>query len=239
MLSVLAGHDPSCGGSVEVAVPDYAAALTGDLTGVRIGVDFLERVATPSDDTNVRPMIESVVAQLGSLGAEVVAVEIPHYEMAMAILLSICGGEMFAYHAPDARSRLADYFAGNRNRLASAAFCTGADYVQAQRCRRVLQKDLATLYDNVDLILTPTLAIGAIAHDLLGPDLGTWFAQLHTPYWDATGNPVISLPAGATAAGLPLGVQLAGRPFEESCVLNAADAYQRHTDWHLRLPPLL
>jgi aspartyl-tRNA(Asn)/glutamyl-tRNA(Gln) amidotransferase subunit A len=239
MLSVLAGHDPSCTGSVEVAVPNYTAGLTGDLTGLRIGVDFLQRAATPADDANVQPMIEAVAARLESLGADVVEVQVPHYEMAMAILLSICGGEMFAYHAPDARSRLADYFAGNRRQLASAAFCSGADYVQAQRARRVLQKDLAALYDDVDLILTPTLAIGAISHDVLGPDLGAWFAQLHTPYWDATGNPVISIPAGFTASGLPLGVQFAGRPFEEGCVLNAADAYQRQTDWHLRLPPLL
>jgi aspartyl-tRNA(Asn)/glutamyl-tRNA(Gln) amidotransferase subunit A len=237
MLAVLAGHDDSCAGSVDVPVPDYAAALTGDLTGLRIGVDFLTRAA--GDDANVQPMLESVVAQLKALGAAVVSVELPRYADAMVALLAICSAEMLAYHAPDARIRLADYFAGNRRQLAAGTFHTGADYVQAQRFRRVIQQELAALYEEVDLILTPTNTIGAIALDVLGPDLGAWFAHIQTPYWDLTGNPVISIPAGFTASGLPLGVQLAGRPFEEDTVLLAADAYQRHTDWHLQLPGLL
>jgi aspartyl-tRNA(Asn)/glutamyl-tRNA(Gln) amidotransferase subunit A len=239
MLGALAGHDPSCASAVELHAPDYPAALTGDLTGLRVGVDLLERVAADGDDPQARPAVESVAVQLAALGAEVVPVEVPHYAMAMPALLAICGGEMFAYHAPDARSRLSDYFAGNRRQLASAAFCTGADYVQAQRFRRVVMKDLATLYADVDLILTPTLTVGAIALDVLGPDLGSWFAHLHTPYWDLTGNPVISIPAGFTGAGLPLGVQLAGRPFQEDVVLKAANAYQEQTDHHLQLPPLI
>jgi aspartyl-tRNA(Asn)/glutamyl-tRNA(Gln) amidotransferase subunit A len=239
MLAVLAGHDPSCAGAVELAVPDYPAALTGDLTGIRVGVDLLERAAADGDDPRARPIVQEVADQLAALGAEIVPVEVPHYATAMPALLSICGGEMFAYHAPDARTRLQDYFAGNRRQLASAAFCTGADYVQAQRVRRVVMKDLAALYADVDLILTPTLTVGAIALDVLGPDLGAWFAHLHTPYWDLTGNPVISMPAGFTDAGLPLGVQLAGRPFEEDVVLKAADAFQRQTEHHLKVPPLI
>jgi aspartyl-tRNA(Asn)/glutamyl-tRNA(Gln) amidotransferase subunit A len=238
MMSVLAGYDPSDAGAVDIEVPDYLSALTGDLTGLRIGVDFLTRASSGADPA-VRPVVDTVVEQLRALGAEVVEVELPLYEQSMAALLVICGGEAFAYHAPDARTRLADYFAGNRRSLASAAFSTGADYVQAQRARRVIQKELTARYDEVDLILTPTLAIGAIALDVLGPDLGSWFAQMHTPYWDLTGNPVISVPAGFTAAGLPLGVQLAGRPFDEATVLRAADAYQARTDWHRREPPLL
>jgi aspartyl-tRNA(Asn)/glutamyl-tRNA(Gln) amidotransferase subunit A len=238
MMTVLAGYDVSCAGAVDLEVPDYLSALTGDLSGLRIGVDFLTR-ASSGGDPAVRPVVDGVVEQLRALGADVVEVELPHYQQSMAALLAICGGEAFAYHAPDARTRLADYFAGNRRSLASAAFSTGADYVQAQRFRRMVQKQLTALYDEVDLILTPTLAVGAIALDILGPDLGTWFAHMHTPYWDLTGNPVISVPAGFTAGGLPLGVQLAGRPFDETTVLRAADAYQRQTDWHLQEPPLL
>jgi aspartyl-tRNA(Asn)/glutamyl-tRNA(Gln) amidotransferase subunit A len=239
MLSVLAGYDPSDAGAVDVAVPDYVSALTGDLSGLRVGVDFLTRASSAADDPAVRPVVAEVVEQLRALGAEVVEVELPHYRQSMAALLVICGGEAFAYHAPDVRTRLADYFAGNRRSLASAAFSSGADYVQAQRFRRLVHKQLTALYDEVDLILTPTLAVGAIALDVLGPDLGTWFAQMHTPYWDLTGNPVISVPAGFTAGGLPLGVQLAGRPFDEATVLRAADAYQTRTDWHRHEPPLL
>ncbi len=238
MLSALAGYDPSCAGAVDVPVEDYAAALTGDLAGVRIGVDPLTRALNADADPAVGPVLERVVAVLEELGATIVEVELPFYEQSMAALLAICGGEMFAYHAPDARTRLADYFAGNRNQLSSAVFTSGADYVQAQRFRRVVQKALTSLYDHVDLIVTPTLSVGAIPLDVLGPSLGAWFEQLQTPYWDLTGNPVISAPAGFTAAGLPLGIQIAGRPFDEAAVLRAADAMQTRTDWHLALPAM-
>jgi len=184
-------------------------------------------------------VLEAVAEVLSSLGAEIVEVELPFYGEAMAALLAICGAEMFAYHAPDARARLGDYFAGNQRSLASAAFCSGPDYVQAQRFRRVAHKAADALFDDVDLVLTPTTATGAIAHDVLGPFLGDWFHLIHTAYWDLTGNPVISMPAGFTGGGLPLGVQLAGRPFEETAVLAAAHAYQSKTDWHLAAAPTL
>jgi len=239
MLQSVAGFDASCAGSVDVTVPDYAAGLTTDLSGVRIGVDRLERAMTPDADPATAAVLEAVAEVLSSLGAEIVEVELPFYGEAMAALLAICGAEMFAYHAPDARARLGDYFAGNQRSLASAAFCSGPDYVQAQRFRRVAHKAADALFDDVDLVLTPTTATGAIAHDVLGPFLGDWFHLIHTAYWDLTGNPVISMPAGFTGGGLPLGVQLAGRPFEETAVLAAAHAYQSKTDWHLAAAPTL
>jgi aspartyl-tRNA(Asn)/glutamyl-tRNA(Gln) amidotransferase subunit A len=89
-------------------------------------------------------------------------------------------------------------------------------------------------------VLTPTVGVGAPAlTEIMDP---TFMAKLEpmlaTPYWDAAGNPVVSLPMGFTADGLPLGFQLAGRPFEEALVLRAGDAYQQDTDWHLRVPPI-
>ncbi|MFB4304450.1 amidase family protein [Actinomadura sp. NTSP31] len=127
--------------------------------------------------------------------------------------------------------------------LARGALVTGADYVQAQRVRRVAQRALARLFDDVDLIAAPTLGIGAPRYaditDAAGDiNMDATSRFFFTPYWDAVGNPVLAAPMGATAAGLPLSLQLAGPAFGEAGILRAADAYQRVTDWHLRVPPL-
>jgi aspartyl-tRNA(Asn)/glutamyl-tRNA(Gln) amidotransferase subunit A len=100
---------------------------------------------------------------------------------------------------------------------------------------------LGELFSRVDVVVTPTCAGGAIAYgeedQLIGMDglLGLLF----TPYWNAVGNPALAVPMGFTGGGLPLSLQVAGRPFEETMALRVGDAYQRVTDWHLRVPPLV
>jgi aspartyl-tRNA(Asn)/glutamyl-tRNA(Gln) amidotransferase subunit A len=93
---------------------------------------------------------------------------------------------------------------------------------------------LDELMTTVDLIVTPTAAVGAPAVD--GLSLDGLIQLLLTPYWNSVGNPAISVPMGFTAAGLPLGLQIAGRPLADALVLKAADAHQRATDFHLRVP---
>ncbi len=237
MLSVLAGHDPSDLTAIDVPVPDYLGGLDGDLAGLTIGVDRLSRVSGGGDPA-LAGVLDDAVAALTGLGANVIEVELPMHDEISAALGVIAAGETLAYHLPDAQSRLADYVASNRQMFGKNAFYSGADYVQAQRVRRVGHRALTELYDRVDLVLTPTHSIGAIRIDELGEDFFTWFPYIHTPYWDVTGNPVVSVPAGFTADGLPLGIQLAGRPFAEATVLRAAEAYQRVTDHHLQRPPL-
>jgi aspartyl-tRNA(Asn)/glutamyl-tRNA(Gln) amidotransferase subunit A len=242
MLSVLAGYDPSDVTAIDVPVPDYLAGLTGDLSGVRIGVDRLTSVAGAAADPALPGVLDSAIAELKGRGAVVVEVELPLYaEMTTAdIVIMVC--EAMAYHAPDLQSRWSDYFAGTRAMVGTGIFYSAADYVQAQRVRRVGQKALATLFDEVDLLLTPTSSAGALAFDdmqsmVTGAAAGG-FGAIHTPYWDTAGNPVLSVPAGFTADGLPLGIQLIGRPFDEELVLRAGDAYQQATDWHLQVPPI-
>jgi aspartyl-tRNA(Asn)/glutamyl-tRNA(Gln) amidotransferase subunit A len=110
--------------------------------------------------------------------------------------------------------------------------------VQAQRVRRVVHKAITATFADVDLVVTPTASVGAIRLDDLTNDLGSWFRLIHTAYWDGVGNPVLSVPMGFTESGLPLGLQFAGRPFDEGLVLRAGDAYQQVTDWHTRRPIL-
>lgn len=242
MLSVLAGYHPSDVTAIDVPVPDYLAGLTGDLTGVRIGVDRLTSVAGDQADPALPAVLDAAIGALMDRGAEIVDVELPLYAEMTTADIVIMVSEAMAYHLPDLQSRWSDYFAGTRSMVGTAVYYTAADYVQAQRVRRVGQKLLAELYRDVDLILTPTSSAGAQSFEAMrtmvrGAAAGG-FGAVHTPYWDTAGNPVLSVPMGFTADGLPLGLQLAGRPFEEALVLRAGDAYQQVTDWHLRTPPI-
>jgi aspartyl-tRNA(Asn)/glutamyl-tRNA(Gln) amidotransferase subunit A len=129
--------------------------------------------------------------------------------------------------------------------VGTGVFYSAADYVQAQRVRRVGVKKLAELYQDVDLVLTPTSSAGAptfaeMAEMMrgIGSRGSGGFGAVHTPYWDTAGNPVLTVPIGFTAGRMPLGMQLVGRPFDEALVLRAGDAFQQVTDWHLQVPPI-
>ncbi|GAA1504300.1 amidase [Nocardioides humi] len=240
LLQALAGYDASDLCAIDEPVPDYAAALTGDLTGLTIGVDRTSGAdLAPYVDPALAPALDAAIAQLEAWGASVVDVTLPHYELTMASLWPINAGESGAYHRPDAQTRLADYARTIRLGLGSGTFFSGADYVQAQRVRRVATLAVAELFGQVDLVLTPSAWQGALSiADLTEGDSASWIRTVNTPYWDVTGHPVITVPIGFTGAGLPLGMQLAGRPFDEATVLRAADAFQRDTDWHLAVPAI-
>jgi aspartyl-tRNA(Asn)/glutamyl-tRNA(Gln) amidotransferase subunit A len=236
MLAVLAGHDARDACSVDLPVGDYTGGLTGSLDGVRIGVDGLSERSTLTS-SELPSVLDAAVAQLRAAGATVVPVELPLYpELTSATMIGFCA-EAYAYHRPDLQSRWFDYGAGTRMSVAIGAMISGGDYVQAQRVRRVGQRRIAELFTEVDLIVTPTSACGAPAVDKLS--FGDIIDALHTPYWNALGNPAMSVPMGFTVDGLPLGLQIAGRPFDEAGVLAAGHAFQTRTDWHLRVPAMV
>lgn len=235
MLAVMAGHDPRDASSVERPVDDYPGALTGSLDGVRIGVDpLLSRSSLTVPELSA--VLDAAVAELRAAGATVVPVELPMYDELTSSVMIGMTAEAYAYHRPDLTSRWGSYGAGTRMAVATGALISGGDYVQAQRVRRVGQRRLAELFSEVDLVVTPTSSCGAPALEkLVFEDI---IDALHTPYWNAVGNPAASVPMGFTTDGLPLGLQIAGRPFEEAAVLAAGHAYQLRTDWHLRVPPM-
>lgn len=242
MLGALAGYDPSDATAIDTPVDDYVSALTGDLTGLTIGVDLASGAdKAPYVDPQLLPALEAAVTGLKARGATVVDLTLPLFEEAIGMLWPINAGESFAYHLPDAQTRLRDYSFGVRAGLAGSVMFSAADYVQAQRGRRVVQKAMRDeVFSRVDLVLTPAAFQGAVSLAEMGPDsdMHTWFRAVNTPFWDLTGHPVISVPIGFTGDGLPLAMQLAGRPFEEATVLKAADAFQLDTDWHLRVPEI-
>jgi aspartyl-tRNA(Asn)/glutamyl-tRNA(Gln) amidotransferase subunit A len=137
----------------------------------------------------------------------------------------------------DLPGRWRDYGVGARNYFGGGATLSATDYVQAQRIRRLGQKALAELFSDCDLVINPASTMPAFViadTDPLRPFAA--LRGLHTQYWNAVGNPSMSVPIGFTAGGMPLGMQISGRPFEESAVLRAGDAYQARTEWHLRRP---
>jgi aspartyl-tRNA(Asn)/glutamyl-tRNA(Gln) amidotransferase subunit A len=241
MLGAFAGPDPRDPYAVEEPVPDFLAGLAGDvsLAGLRVGVDRVNTLAGEHDDPATAEVFEAAVAQLAALDATVVELTIPYYAEVVAALMITMVSEAFAYHRQDMRERWGDYGAATRPFVGAGALFSGADYVQAQRVRRVAQRALAGVFADVDLIATPTAAQVSPSYDEL-KDRGTRgvMQSIHTPYWDAVGNPALVVPMGFNAGGLPLSLQLAARPFEEALLVRAGDAYQQATDWHLRVPPL-
>jgi aspartyl-tRNA(Asn)/glutamyl-tRNA(Gln) amidotransferase subunit A len=242
MLNVLAGYDPSDLCAIDTPVPDYLNPLTGDLTGLRIGYDRLARIGAELEDPAMAGVFADVIDALTAQGAQLVEIELPFYQEMTTADMVIMTCEALAYHQPDLQARWGDYFEGTRAMVGSAIYYTAADYVQAQRARRVGQKALAKVYEDVDLIITPTAASGATPYAEMSSFAeriaSGSFGAIYTPYWDTTGNPVLSVPMGFTAAGLPLSLQICGKPFDEVTVLKAGDAYQQVTDWHLRVPDL-
>ncbi|MCU1504666.1 MAG: Amidase [Ilumatobacteraceae bacterium] len=240
MLGVIAGYDPSDESCVDRPVDDYLGALTGDLHGMRIGVERAHHFPAGADPA-LEHCFAAAVAALRELGAEVVEVVLPYYDETNASMMATGMSEALAYHRNDAQARWGDYYDSTRLMLAYGALVSAADFVQAQRVRRFVQQQLAAVFADVDVIVAPTAAIGApsLASVMSPGGFFDFMGLLFTSYWDAVGNPALVVPMGFTAAGLPLSLQIAGRPFEEASLLKVGDAYQSTTGWHLALPPLV
>ena len=238
MLGAMAGYDPADASTSVLPVPDYRAALTGEVKGLRVGLlrrSFLD-VAVP----DVAAAVEQAARVLESLGArvdEVVLERIPHVAGAS---YAIVAAEALAYHATWLRTRAADYQADVRDRLRLGVLVSGDDYVRAQRVRALVRDEVDEALRHRDVLLAPATPIVATRIDeaevdIRGErmDVRSALIRLTRPF-NLSGHPACALPCGFTAGGLPIGLQIVGRPFDEATVLRAADTYQRATDWHTR-----
>ena len=232
LLQALAGHDPADPASSREPVGDYIAPLVRGVRNLRIGVPreyFCEGL-----DSEVEKAFEQALGTLRQLGASVQDVQIPSIKSApayMVILLS----EAYAYHERDLREHPELFGEFLRERIQAGGLITSSEYVQAQRLRATLQADMGDVLRRVDLLVTPT-----------SPKPAATFAAVYDPNYDAprsntgpfnmTGLPTLALPIGFSASGLPLSMQITGRPFEEANVLRAGHTYEQATDWHKRHP---
>jgi len=220
-----------------------AAATAGGLgtgaRGLRIGV--VRALFERGIDGGVAALARAAVAELAGLGVAVEEVEIPLLEEAGTIQQAIMLPEAAAAHLPWLRTRLGDYGADVRVRLLAGLFLPSAAYVTGMRARRAFRDGLADVFRRVDLLAAPTMPVTAprigestVTIDGAAVPYRLSFIRFNSP-WSLAGLPVASVPCGFVR-GLPAGLALVGRPFEEALVLRAAHALQQATDWHERRP---
>lgn len=242
LLAPIAGYDPADATTSVLPVPDYAAALTGSVRGLRVGLlrgFFLEGAALP-----VREAVETAAALLAGAGAVVDEVSLPHLGEIAAASFAIVASEALAYHAAWLRERPGDYQSDVRERLRMGAFVTGVHYVRGCQLRTRVRDAVDEALAKRDVLLAPTTPIPAtlageprITLNGVPTDARAALIRMTRPF-NFSGHPACSVSCGFSPDGLPLGMQFVGRPFDEATVLRAADAYQRLTDWHTRRPPL-
>ena len=234
LLQPLAGHDPLDPASSRVAVSDYVAALGQPMRGVKIGVvrDYFFDGAS----ADVTRAFDDSMAVLKGLGAVVTDVTIPHIWDAPSFMV-IMATEAFSYHERDLREKPEKYGDLLRERLMSGGLYTSAEYVQAMRLRERLRQSMLDALQTVDLFATPTSPKPAPTFEQMY-DLTVGFPRSNTPPFNLSGLPTLALPNGFSSDGLPISLQLTGRPFDEATVLRVGHAYERATDWHTRRPPV-
>ena len=233
MLNGMAGYDPKDPASANVPAEDYTLPLGRSIKGMRVGV--LRSWYTPTADAVVTDTVEQALSTLAELGAEVVDVEVPHIRYTAAIS-AIMMPEAYAYHQADLMETPEKYAPQLRSRLLSGGLYLAHEYVNAQRARQILRQEIAEALGSVDVLVSPTSS-------QLAPSFEEAYASTnrrrpsYTGLYNMTGLPAISVNCGFVD-GLPVGLQIAGRPFAESTVLQVAYAYERAAGWYSHHPSL-
>lgn len=253
MLSVIAGHDPRDANSSRVPVEDYAASIDGSIKGMRLGVpsEWFFDVVDPEVESAVRGALEV----LADAGAEIVPVTIPHAHLSEPIWWPIALAELASSQRSNL-GRLEDISSLLANRLVAGSLIPAVDYLQALRLRHLVQAELDSTFRSVDALMTPTTVCvapltsaatesgpGAMMDDIkimIGSREESLLVIVRTTFiYNVTGVPALSIPAGFTKAGLPIGLQVAARPFDEATCLRVGHAFQKQTSFHDAVPQIL
>lgn len=236
MLELMAGYDAGDLSTSRVEVPSYSAALTGEIEGLRVGLPIPYFYDSPELDDETRAAVLRAVEVLKEAGAEVTETEVPFAREAKDANGLTMSAEAFAYHRNNLVSRWADYGKYTRPTLARGALTTAGDYAQAQRFRSRFCREVAALFSRFDVLVTPGGMGPADRVDQMDPERRMLEPNFTAP-WNFCGLPAVVAPCGAASgSGLPLPIQIVGKPFAEGTVLRVLDAYQRRTGWHLRVP---
>lgn len=260
LLGVIAGHDPMDSTSADVPVPDYMKALKKkDLKKLKVGVpaEFFAEGLDPDVDAAVR----AAIAELKSLGGEIKEIQLPRTDAAVAVYyvlataeassnLARYDGVKFGLRAKDTKDLL-DLYTKTRQEgfgpevkrrimLGTYALSSGyyeAYYGKAQAVRTLIRQDFDAAFKDVDLIVTPVTPTPAFKlGDKSSDPLQMYLSDIFTISVNLAGLPAIALPCGFSQDGLPIGMQLIGRAFQEDVLLRAAHAYEQATQWHLKKP---
>jgi aspartyl-tRNA(Asn)/glutamyl-tRNA(Gln) amidotransferase subunit A len=260
VLQRIAGHDPLDSTSADVVVPDYASALTGDIRGLRIGVP--KEYFGQGIDAGVKDAVQAALKQLESLGAVWEEVSLPHTEYAVAAYYLLASSEASSNLArfdgvrygvrAESPANLLDLYHQSRSQgfgpevkrrimLGTYALSSGyydAYYLKAQKVRTLIKQDFDQVFERFDVIVGPTTPTTAFKiGEQIGDPLAMYLNDVMTIPVNLAGVPAISVPCGL-AGGLPVGLQIIGKPFDESTVLRTAHAFERSTEHHKLKPNL-
>ncbi|WP_305041146.1 Asp-tRNA(Asn)/Glu-tRNA(Gln) amidotransferase subunit GatA [Geoalkalibacter sp.] len=261
LLQAVAGHDPLDSTSVDLAVPDYLAALGEGLAGLRIGLPREYFIA--GLDADVQKAVAAAIDVYRGLGAEVVEVSLPHTEYAVACYYLIATAEASSNLArydgvryglrAEAAQGLLDMYMQSRGQgfgaevkrrimLGTYALSSGyydAYYLKAQKVRTLIRRDFLRAFDQCDVLLTPVAPTPAFRlGEKTADPLQMYLSDIFTIPVNLAGTCGLALPCGMSGAGLPIGLQLVGKPFDEATLLRVAHAFEQATDWHRKTAPL-
>jgi aspartyl-tRNA(Asn)/glutamyl-tRNA(Gln) amidotransferase subunit A len=260
-LEVISGADPHDATARQAPVPALTAALTGDIAGARIGVP--RHLLTDGVDPGVRESFDESLRTLEGLGATITAIELPHSRFAISVYYLVAPAEAssnlarydgvrYGARAAGEHSLAAMYRASRdaglgaevKRRIMLGTYVLSAGYyeayyLKAQQLRTLIRRDYEEVFRDVTAVATPTsptpaFPIGARTDD----PMQMYLADIFTVSAPLAGLPALSVPCGFTSQGLPAGLQLVGRPWEEATLLNLAHAYEQATTWLDRHPPL-
>jgi aspartyl-tRNA(Asn)/glutamyl-tRNA(Gln) amidotransferase subunit A len=262
LLNGIAGHDPADSTSVPAGTPDYAAALGRDIKGLRIGIPK-EYSASEGVDPEVSAAVEDAVRTLESLGAERVEVSLPHTRYAVAVYYVIApceassnlaryDGVKYGFRADGAAdlmqmyrsTRSQGFGAEVRRRIIIGTYCLSAGYYdayygKASQVRALIAADFKQAFGACDLIACPTAPTPAFKiGEKVDDPLTMYLSDIYTISANLAGIPALSVPCGFSASGLPIGLQLMGRHFDEEMILRVAHNFERATEYHKQRPVL-
>jgi aspartyl-tRNA(Asn)/glutamyl-tRNA(Gln) amidotransferase subunit A len=242
LLNIMAGQDPLDPHTKDVAVPDYTAALTGDIRQIRLGVP------TNYFNEDVQPVVAEAVGkaiqQLGSLGAKAIPVAIRDLDGVLDSMLAIAMSEAAVYHQASLRATPELFGDETRLLLEAGEMMPATTYINAQRIRTAVTAAFRQALRDVDVLVAPTQPSTALkvgqSVSRIGERQESVFgvsARLCAPF-NISGLPAASVPCGLSPESMPIGFQIIGKPFDEATVLKIADAFERTTEWHLKYPPI-
>ena len=265
LMNIISGHDERDSTSVNEPVPDYTKALVNDVRGLKIGIPkeaFVEGL-----DPEVRRSVEDAIGLLQKLGVVIKEISLPHTSYAVATYYIVATAEAssnlarfdgvrYGLRAQPAKSRknaLVDMYEETRSQgfgdeakrrimLGTYALSSGyydAYYLRGQKVRTLIKNDLDEVFKDCDVIMTPTSPTVAFrVGEKISDPLSMYLSDIYTIPANLAAIPAISIPCGFSQSGLPIGLQLMGKAFDEEMLLRVSYTYEQNTEWHLKKPNL-
>ena len=238
-LGAIAGHDPKDGHTSTATVPDYQAALNRGIDGLRIGV-VTEQMDSELVDGDVRNAVGRAIAVLGELGATVEEVSLPLSAVAGPISGALLAVEPANNHAKWVRENLSDYGHDVRVLLQTGSVMPASYYNKALKIRELIRRQVLGALESYDALVFPTSGRGAqpIEDDppVTSKETSSRLPYLLTRLFNLASCPAMSVPCGFDDRGMPVGLQIGGKPFSEETLFRIGHAYEQATDWHTRRP---